>query len=345
MTQGPTFEKVCALALYARTLGMCPKRLTVFFEDVDEDDPRVPDIDVRAHYPPGSSAFEQVLLARCPAQAERYAELVGILNANNATGYLKRDAYGQGSLVELIRRVYDLRDPRACAVTAWRRKIIKRFLRVAETALLFYGFGRELDTGAARMAFRDTYPQYADGPLEPFTLNGYGYALWLMDPLEFARVFPTDVGYFRARMREVTALVGKRKAEIKAAALPLYRSPKHGTRVLYLEVETDIDAKAAFRAYPKADIVVAVDRRTRVPRTAILPRLGRPVVREMHAIHVAFARREPDAWYAKERPDSAQMLLNGSTSRAPKVVSALVRSEASLMGALLLAVEDMYCGS
>lgn len=344
MTQGPTFEKVCALYLYGRAKGIRPESMTVVFEDTAScrGDPGLPDIDVRTHYPEGSSAFEQVLLALGSESVERFAELAGILNENNATGFLKRGEYGTGSLVELIRRAYDLRDPRACTAVAWRRKMIRKFLRVAETAILFYGFARELDTERARDGFRLLFPRYKAGPLTPFTLNGYAYARWILDPTGFAKSFATEAAWWRKMMATVESQVRRRATELKAAELKAYQSPKHGTRVLYLEAETDVDAKAAFKAYPKVDILVVIDRRTGVPRTAILPRIGRPVVRQMHAIHVALAKREPEAWYSKERPNGASMLLNGSTSRAPKIPSVLAAAEAPLMGALLVAIEDMY---
>ncbi len=343
MTQGPTFEKVCALAVWALAQGLFPERARVHFEDLDgEPAANMPDIDVREHYPIGSSAFEQQVLKFQANEVEDFATLAGILNHNNATGYLKEGEYQRWSFVRLIRKSYDLRIA-GCSVKTWRQKVIKKILPVAETVVLFHLVAPELDTPATRALFAAAYPAVVSmGTLSPFTLQGYAYAQWLLWPVGFQKFLSNEFRYWEKQFAEIKRVRCERVRALRAAKLPMYKCEFTHTWMLCIEPETDQDASAAFEAYPDVDIVVVRDLRPRVPRAAILPRETRPIMREMHAIHVALAKREPDAWYALARPSGMSFLLNGSTSRAPKVASALAASEAALMGTILVTLEDLW---
>lgn len=343
MTQGPTFEKVCALVVWALAQGMLPERVRIQFEDLHGTPPdALPDIDVRRHYPMGSSAFEQTLLAFQPDEIKDFASLTAMLNLNNATGCLKEGALQRWSLVRLIRKSYDLRPGAKGSVGAWRQKVVGSFLPVAETAILFHLVQAELDTPDARLVFAASYPKIAAmGPLVPFTLPGYAYAQWLMWPSGFRAFLCGEFRVWKTRFARAAKARSARVEALRAAQHPMYRCEFTKARILCLEAETDQDASAAFEAYPKADIIVMRDLRPLIPSAAILPRESRPIVREMHAIHVALATLEPGAWYALARPSGMSFLLNGSTSRAPKVPSNLARCEASIMGTILLALEDL----
>lgn len=343
MTQGPTFEKLCALVVWAFGHDTNPERVRVHFEDLDGPPPDgVPDIDVRAHYPQGSSAFEQTVRALCPDAEAELAALAGTLNQNNATGFLKARSYRRWSFVRLIRAAYDMRDPRACALKAWRQRTIKRFLPVAETVVLFH-LCAHIDTEEARATFAANWPGIVRmGPSSPFTLPGYAYARWLLWPHDFERFLLQDFRFWRRQFSEAFLVRDRRVRALREDRLPLYVCPSTGLRLLCLDVETDQDAAAAFEVYPDADVVVARDARPRDPRVAILPRESRPIMREMHAIHMALAKAEPDSWYAMPRESGFSWLLNGSTSRAAKVPSDLARREARIMGAILIALDDWH---
>ncbi len=348
MTQGPTFEKVCALVIWARAQEMFPERARVHFEDLDGTPPEgMPDIDVRMHYPMGSSAFEQQVLAFQPSEAEDFAALANALNQNNATGYLKEGEYQRWSLVRLIRKSYDLRNPKAFTIKSWRQKVIKKFLPVAETIVLFHLVAPELDTPEARKMFAFAYPEVVNlgskrNSLSPFTLPGYAYAQWLLWPTSFDQFLRTEFRYWKKQFEEIRRVRRERVNALRAAKHPIYKCEFTQAWILCIEPETDQDASAAFEAYPDVDIIVVRDLRPQVPRLAILPRETRPIVREMYAIHMALHALEPESWYPLTRPSGMTFLLNGSTSRAPKVPSALARTEAAIMGTILLTLEDLW---
>jgi hypothetical protein len=347
MTQGPTFEKVCALVVWALAQGIFPERARVHFEDLDGSPPEgMPDIDVREHYPQGSSAFEQQVLTFQSDETEDFAALAGVLNHNNATGHLKEGPYQRWSLVRLIRKSYDLRTS-GCSVKAWRQKVIKKFLPVAQTAVLFHLMAPELDTEEARKTFAFAYPEVMNlggkrNILSPFSLPGYAYAQWLLWPVGFDRFLRTEFRYWRKQFEEIRRVRRDRVKALRAAKIPMYKCEFTQAWMLCIEPETDQDASAAFEAYPDADIIVVRDLRPRVPRLAILPRESRPIMREMYAIHMALHALEPESWYPLTRPSGMTFLLNGSTSRAPKVPSTLARSEAAIMGTILVTLEDLW---
>ncbi len=344
MTQTPTFEKVCALVIWALGQDTLPERVRVQFEDIDGDPPdTMPDIDVREHYPKGSSAFEQMVVQFQGDEVADFASLTAALNRNNATGYLKEGLFQRWSLVRLIRKLYGIWNPEGFTVKSWRQKVIKRFLPVAQTAILFSLVSKECDTAAKRLEFHEAFPNIARmGPLAPFTLPGYAYAQWLMWPMGFQKFLDNEFRAWLNRFEEVHEFRARRKAQLESERIPLYVCPSTGTRILCLDVKTDQDANIALRIYPKADIIVALDGRSKIPRVAILPRESRPILREMHAIHMAFAEWEPGAWYAMPRESGFSYLLNGSISRAAKVPSQFARNEPTMMGAILVALENWH---
>lgn len=313
MTLGPTFDKIVALALLLQSKGWDFSDIHILFEDQgDKPGSEVLDVDVRTKYQKGSSASEN--MARSVGRSERLAGLLRELNKNNAEGHLKGGAYMPLSFVHLIRKSYDLK-PEGVTVTAWRQQVVGEFLEIAEAAIWFYE-NSEKNTMVARKAFVAEFPEYDKSPRAPFCLGGYAYTRHLQGH----SVTAIAEGCKIWSSRFVKSWDAKEAAVARLQMADIDTFSILGRDILWLSVETDLDAAAAFQAFPSAQIVIAHDCRktTQIKRTAILTRSGVNLSGFVRMLKEELDVKEPGCWYLQEVAGGSQTpwLLNGSTARA-----------------------------